>query len=191
MTLVFSPSGEAKQSNKFSIIKYTKNNKCDLNHRDHSNDFFFFTYSYISRPFSTSHSPNNPSFISFNTRSVWNAAAGSTVYRAGKKIPVAHSRSSQRAQIFIGSWKMLLKIETIKTAAYLPKVSGRRKRHNAAADILHISKHDLLRCESHPKKDETRWWNVVDMARKAIKFSCFGHSAGILRGPSITDFDLF
>lgn len=67
---------------------------------------------------------------------------------------------SRRAQIFIESWKMLSRSETIKTAAYLPKaiffhhLGGRRKGSMLLADILHISKHDLFRCESHPKDDE-------------------------------------
>lgn len=104
------------------------------------------------------HSNRRPleTFISIQEGASETAAAGSTVYREQGNKYQLHIRSafvSRRAQIFIGSWKCFLEARQLKQLrTYLPKaiflrhLGARRKRHNAA-DILHISKHDLFRCE--------------------------------------------
>lgn len=68
------------------------------------------------------HSNRRPleTFISIQEGASETAAAGSTVYREQGNKYQLHIRSafvSRRAQIFIGSWKMLFRSETIKTAA--------------------------------------------------------------------------
>lgn len=135
----------------------SENNKCDLNHHDHSNAVLA-TYSYIS-PLHI-----NPSLISIQEANECSSRFNS--YPKRNTSCTFSVSLSLGAQIFIESWKIVFKNETIKTAAYLPKAiffipifSGRQKRNC----ILHIFEIWSLRCESQH--------SCLRMWRKAIMFS--------------------
>lgn len=125
-----------------------RNNKCDLNHHDHSNAVLA-TYSNIFRP------SKQPS-IYFNTRSVWMQQPVQQLKE--KNTSCTFSRSSRRTNFY---WELktlfFFSNETIKTAAYLPRAifppilsRGDEKGITLRPDILHISETWSFRCESHP-----------------------------------------